>query len=68
MPPCSGAAVEALVAGFRSVPELGLAVGGLAASRSRVGVDGCSRFGALGVGVDESMGGEDEVDEEDGED
>lgn len=56
------------MAGFRSVPELGLAVGGLAASRSRVGVDGCSRFGALGVGVDESMGGEDEVDEEDGED
>lgn len=71
MPPCSGAAVEelvaGLVAGLASAPALGLAVGGLAVSRSRVGVDGCSRFGALAAGVDGSMGGEGEEDGEDGE-
>lgn len=71
MPPCSGAAVEELVAGLgaglESVPALGLAVGGLVVSRSRVGVDGCSRFGALTAGADGSMGGEGEVEGEDGE-
>jgi hypothetical protein len=68
MPPCSGAAVEGLVAGLVAAPALGFAVGGLAVSRSRVGVDGCNRFGALGVGVDRFMGGEGEEDGDDGED
>lgn len=71
MPPCSGVdadeLVARLVAGLESALALGFAVGGLAVSRSRVGVDGCSRFGGLGVGVDESMGGEGEVDGDDGE-
>lgn len=69
MPPCSGAAVEelvaGLVAGLESALALGFAVGGLAVSRSRVGVDGCSRFGALAAGVDGSVGGEGEVGEDD---
>ncbi len=75
MPPCSGAAVDELevgfVAGLASAPALGFAGGGLAVSRSRVGVDGCSRFGALAAGTDGFMGGEGgegEVDGEDGED
>jgi hypothetical protein len=63
MPPCSGAAVEELVAGLGSALALGLAVGGLAVSRSRVGVDGCSRFGGLAPGADGSVGGEGEVGE-----
>lgn len=63
MPPCSGVVVDALVVGLASAPALGFEVGGLEVSRSRVGVDGCSRFGALTAGADGSMGGEGEVGE-----
>lgn len=69
MPPCSGVDADALVAGLVAglVPALalGFAVGGLAVSRSRVGVDGCSRFGALAAGADGSVGCEGEVGEDD---